>query len=151
MVDKEKNPKLYELIQSRIEMRERWLNEAIQAGELAAKLPDEILQMDITDIDSDTEGRLSLSINGDNKSAVVATLARLGATGLNPQVLWSSNIGASGTLKISDELMLRIGVNHLPKPANCHIKKIKRTITEESLVCDNTGEAPGVAAILAEE
>jgi hypothetical protein len=151
MIDKEKYPKLYELLQGRIKMRENWLNEAINAGILAEKLPEEILQMEITDIDTNHDGSMRIEVNSNNNSDAIAILVRLGATGLNPQVFWSSNIGANGSLKLGDGTDVNVSINHLPKPANCHIKKTRRTITEESLVCENTGESPSVAALLAEE
>jgi hypothetical protein len=151
MIDKVKYPKLHELLQNRITMRKKWLQEAIAARSLAGKLPEEILQMEITDIDTNSDGSLDITINGDNNPVIVGNLVRLGATGLDPKVFWTSNIGARGTLVLEDKTKVTIDIFHLPKPANCHIKRTERTFTEETLVCDNTGEEPSVAAVLAEE
>ena len=139
MLDKEKYPELYNLVERSIRARMDWLEEAINAKFMIDKLPEEIKAMDIYEADADGDGSLSISIHGDAET--VKKLKMLGIQGLKIQVssYSKSNFYAHGQGELNGTC-LRVFVGNLDKPENCHIEEQTRTVTDNVLICDLTGE-----------
>jgi hypothetical protein len=95
--------------------------------------------MNITDVDCDSDGQLTVSARGGAEE--VKTLKLLGVVGLEPQASsFEESIYVQGQGKLSSGVKFTVGVSGAPVPENCHVEKVQQIYTEHVLICDLTGE-----------
>lgn len=127
-------------LEYRITSLMEWLAQVFKAQALLELLPPEIKTMNITDADCDYSGNLTIYIEG-NKDDYIK-LKTTGIQGLKPRVVSYSTdkFYAIGEGVLPNGTLLKIHINNIPQPDNCHIETKETVYKENVLVCDTSGK-----------
>lgn len=135
------NEELQKTTQSRIDIRFKWLTEAIKAQFLAGFLPEKIqnLKIDTMDLSHD-EKELLITVYGGEEAHQV--LKECGTIGFKPNYSAFGKFWylTDGVMDLSSGHTAVFTVYHTDKPPKCHIEKRTKTVTEEVAVCEETGK-----------
>ena len=133
------NEELQNKLQESIDIRTKWLEEAIKIKHLAEYLSPKIQELPIKELDLSYDGKeLLVTIRGGQESLRV--LQEAGAEGFNPHY---SSFGkfwylTDGVLDLTKGYEVIFAVHNTDKPPKCHTEKRQKVVIEEVAICEET-------------